>query len=234
MSPEVESLLVLQDRDQKIRALRLEQKNLPRELKANDEKRAAARTRLEAVRQRGRENEVERRRLEGEVQAKQTAIARFKTQQQATRKNDEYQALTKEIAHAEDQIHALEDRELELMEGAETLGRQLQAEEAEFAKTEALLTRQAADLRARGAGLGDRLADLEGERAGLAQKVNPGTLNLYDRLFAKKGDAAVVPLEHGVCAGCHMQAPAQIVAHVRAGQTLAQCPNCGRILYRDL
>lgn len=232
--PEIEALLVLQDRDQKIRALRLEQKNLPRDLKAVDDKLAAAKTRLEGVHQRARTNEVERRRLEGEVGVKQTAIGRFKTQQQATRKNEEFQALTKEIAHAEEQIRVLEDRELELMEAAETLLREVKAEEAEFVKTEAQLAKQAADLRARGAGLGERLAALEGERGGLTGKVGAGTLNLYDRLFVKKGDAAVVALEHEVCSGCHMKAPAQIVAHVRAGQALAQCPNCGRILYRDV
>ncbi len=234
MSPEIEALLVLQDRDQKIRALRLEQKNLPRDLKAVDDKLAAAKARLETVHRRARENEVERRRLEGEVGMKRTAIGRFKTQQQATRKNEEYQALTKEIAHAEENIHALEDRELDLMEAAETLLREVKAEETEFARTEALLAKQAADLRARGAGLGERLATLEGERGGLTEKITAGTLSLYDRLFVKKGDAAVVALAHEVCAGCHMKAPAQIVAHVRAGQTISQCPNCGRILYRDL
>ena len=234
MSPEIEALLVLQDRDQKIRALRLEQKNLPRDLKAVDDKLTAARAKLESVRQRARENEVERRRLEGEVGTKQTAIARFRTQQQATRKNEEYQALTKEISHTEDGIRALEDRELDLMEAAETLLREVKAEEAEFAKAEATLARQGDDLRARGTGLGERLAALEGERAGLAGKVGAGTLSLYDRLFVKKGDAAVVSLAHEVCSGCHMKAPAQIVAHVRAGQTLSQCPNCGRILYREV
>ena len=234
MSPEIEALLVVQDRDQKIRALRTEQKNLPRDLKAVDDKLAAARARLEAARQRARENEVERRRLEVEVGSRQAAIARFRTQQQATRKNDEYQALTKEIAHAEEAIHALEDRELELMESGETLQRVVRGEETEFAQTEALLAKQTADLRARGASLGERLAALEAERGGLAGKIGAGTLNLYDRLFVKKGDAAVVALAHEVCAGCHMKAPAQIVAHVRAGQTLSQCPNCGRILYRDV
>lgn len=234
MSPEIEALLVLQDRDQKIRALRLEQKNLPRDLKAVEDKLTAARVRLESARQRARENEVERRRLEGEVGAKQTAIARFRTQQQATRKNDEYQALIKEITHTEEGIRALEDRELDLMETAETLLREVKAEEAEFAKTEALLVKQAADLRASSVGLGERLAALEGERGGLSGKVSAGTLSLYDRLFVKKGDAAVVALAHEVCAGCHMKAPAQIIAHVRAGQTLSQCPNCGRILYREI
>lgn len=232
MSPEIETLLVLQDRDQKIRTLRLEQKNLPRDLQGIADKLAAAKARLEAAHQRARQNEVERRRLEGEVGTRQTAIGRFKTQQQATRKNEEFTALIKEIAHAEEGIRDLEDRELELMEAAETLLREVKAEEAEFVRTEALLVKQSADLRARGEGLGERLAALEGDRGGMAGKVSAGTLSLYDRLFLKKGDAAVVALEHEVCSGCHMKAPAQIVAHVRAGQTLSQCPNCGRILYR--
>ena len=48
--------------------------------------------------------------------AKQAAIARYKSQQQQTRKNEEFAALHHEIEHAEKDIVTLEDSELELME----------------------------------------------------------------------------------------------------------------------
>lgn len=234
MRPEMEQLLVLQDRDQKIRAVQAEQKALPREQKSLDDKLTAARTASEVMHQRGRENEVERRRLELEVQGKQNGIARFKTQQQQTRKNDEFQALNKEIQHTEAAIILLEDRELELMERAERLQQEIATSEAELRKTEAFSMKQKADLTARLASLSGRLAELEKERANLAEEISPVALDLYQRLFAKKGDAAIVPLEHEVCAGCHMKAPAQIQVQLRMDQGLVQCPNCGRILYRNL
>lgn len=234
MRPEIEQMLVLQDRDQKIRALRLEQQTLPRERKTLDDKLTAARARYEAARQRVRENEVARRGLELEVEGKQAAISRFRIQQQGTRKNEEYQALTSEIRRFEEAVSTLEDQELTLMEAAEVLQQQAKAEEQEFQRGEALLKKQVDDLQTRGAGHAERLAALEEERAALVDRVPPAAFDLYQRLFAKKSDAAVVPVEHEVCAGCHMKVPTQTVVQLRAEQGTVQCPNCGRILYRDL
>ena len=168
------------------------------------------------------------------MEGKQNSIARFKTQQQATRKNEEYQALSKEISHFEADIRALEDRELELMEQAEEIAKTTSSAEKDFAKTDAAIQEQIAKLEAGAKAAGDRLSELEADHAKLASGVGEGTLDLYKRLLVKKGDAAVVPLEHEICGGCHMKVPTQVAAVVRARQTIAQCPNCGRMLYRVL
>ena len=94
MRPDLEALLILQDRDQKIKALLAQQKNLPRERKALEDKLATARQALEQTKQRVKENEVEKRKLELEVEGKRSSIGRFKSQQQQTRKNEEYTALS--------------------------------------------------------------------------------------------------------------------------------------------
>ena len=234
MQPELEALLVLQDRDQKIKALREQQKSLPTAKKGLEAKLASARQLFDYAKQRGKENEVERRKLQLDVEGKQNSIARFKTQQQATRKNEEYQALSKEISHFEADIRALEDRELELMEQAEEIAKTISSAEKDFAKTDAAIQEQIAKLEAGAKAAGDRLSELEADHAKLASGVGEGTLDLYKRLLVKKGDAAVVPLEHEICGGCHMKVPTQVAAVVRARQTIAQCPNCGRMLYRVL
>ncbi len=232
MRAEVESLLILQDRDQKIAALKSQQTAAPREKRALETKQAAARESLEQAKARVRENEVERRKLELEVEGKRTAINRFKTQQQQTRKNEEFQALTSEIQHAEDAIHALEDRELLLMEQAEELQRAVTSAAAETARTEGIIKDQLTRLEQSNAAAISRLRELEAEHVKLAEQVEADALYLYERLFVKKGDAAVVPLEHEICGGCHMKVPAQVASQVRGDHLLTQCPNCGRILYR--
>ena len=234
MRPDLEALLILQDRDQKIKALQSQQKNLPRDKKALEDKLAGARQSLDQTKQRVKENEVEKRKLELEAEGKRSAINRFKTQQQQTRKNEEYQALTNEIKHFEDEIQALEDRELEVMEQADELKRVNDAADKDFARTEATIKEQLSKLGAGAAAADERLRELQAERANLAVDVPEEVAELYGRLFAKKGDAAVVPLEHEVCGGCHMKVPTQTVADVRGEQKIAQCPQCGRILYRVL
>ncbi len=232
MRPDLEALLILQDRDQKIKILSSQQKNLPRDKKMLEDKLAAARQSLDQTKQRVKENEVEKRKLELEVEGKRSAINRFKTQQQATRKNEEYQALTNEIKHFEDEIQALEDQELEIMERADELKRVSVVADKDFTKVEGILKEQLSKLEAGATATTDRLQELQTEHITLAKGVPEEVVELYNRLFAKKGDAAVVPLEHEVCGGCHMKVPTQTVADVRGEQKIAQCPQCGRILYR--
>lgn len=234
MRPEVEALLILQDRDQKIASLKQQQTAAPREKRSLETKLAAAHTALDLAKQRVRENEVERRKLELEVDGKRIGIARFKTQQQATRKNEEFQALSSEIQHAEAAINALEDRELVLMEQAEELQRAAATAEVEMKRTETIIKDQLKRLDESNAVAATRLQELEADQSQLAAKVDADGLYLYQRLFAKKGDAAVVPLADDICQGCHMKVPTQTAAQVRGDQTLTQCPNCGRILYRVL
>ena len=232
MRAEVENLLVLQDRDQKIKALQAQQKSYPQEKKSLEGRLATARQLLEHARQMVKANEVERRKLELDVEGKQTSIGRFKTQQQQTRKNEEYTALHKEIEHFEADIRGLEDKELDLMEQAEALARGAAAAEAEFTKAQSTIQEQLARLEAQKKAADERVGQLQADLAKLAGAVPEETLDLYRRLFAKKGDAAVVPLESEICQGCHMKVPTQIVFQVRGDQGLTQCPQCGRILYR--
>ena len=232
MRQDLETLLVLQDRDQKIKALQTQKKSLPRDKKTLEDKLATARLLLDQAKQRAQHNEVERRKLQLDVEAKRTAIGRFKTQQQATRKNEEFQAFNNEIKHAETQIQTLEDSELELMEQAEAIQRTVAEAEKDYKKAEGVIREQIARLETGAKAAEDRLHELEADHAKLAGGVPEDVLDLYQRLFVKKGDAAVVPLETEICGGCHMKVPTQISAQVRGEQLMTQCPNCGRILYR--
>lgn len=232
MRPDLEALLVLQDRDQKIKALQTQQKNLPKEKKSLEDKLATARLLLDHAKQRVKENEVERRKIQLEVEGKRSSIGRFKTQQQQTRKNDEFTAFNKEIKHFEEDIQVLEDRELELMEQAEQLQGVAAAADKDFSKSEATIREQLARLETGAGAVQGRLEELQADRAKQIRGIDAELAELYQRLFVKKGDAAVVPLEHEICGGCHMKVPTQTAADVRGEKKISQCPQCGRILYR--
>jgi predicted nucleic acid-binding Zn-ribbon protein len=232
MNPLIEQLLVVQDRDQRIKAHRLQEKNVPGERSALEAKREAAKGAFEAMRERAKHNEVERRKLEVEAQTKRDAIARYRSQQTQTRKNEEYQALLHEIQRAEEEIRTIEDRELDLMEEAEKFAAEVKGGEVELKRTNDSIAQQLRDLDEKSANLTKRLEELVTERAKLADAIDPETLSLYDRILKSKGDVAIVPLEHEICQGCHMKTPGTTVSLVRAGEDLVQDPNCGRILYR--
>jgi len=80
------------------------------------------------------------------------------------------------------------------------------------------------------------LSELERNREDLAAAVEEGVRTRYERLVRSKGENVVVGVQHGVCGGCHMRLPAQIMVMCQAQQELVTCTNCGRILYytRDM
>jgi predicted nucleic acid-binding Zn-ribbon protein len=80
------------------------------------------------------------------------------------------------------------------------------------------------------------LAQLEANREELASAVDEGARSRYERLVRSKGDNVVVGVEHGVCGGCHMKLPPQLLVSCQGEKELVGCSNCGRILYytRDM
>ncbi len=233
MLPEIAQLLVLQDRDRKIRSLAAELKLAPVERKDRESQRASAAAALEQAKHAGKELEVERKKLEVEAQAKRDSIGKFKGQQFQTRKNEEFQALSNEIKRFGDDISKLEDRELDLMESAEQMRAKVAAAEQEDTRMKAQVAERLADLDKKVAAIEVQLQEITADRARLAEAVEEDLLTRYDRLFASKGDAAVVPLAHEVCTGCHMKITPQTAVRVKGGRDVMSCEQCGRILYSD-
>jgi predicted nucleic acid-binding Zn-ribbon protein len=231
VQPELEQLLVLQNRDQKIKQIRAEMKTLPQQRAALEAQLAASTANLEAIKLRAKQVEVERKRMELDVGTRTESINRLKTQQYETRKNEEFRAMGNEIERYEKEIRQIEDQELELMEQTDKLKVEIAAEEKNVAGARESVARQMQDLAAKGAALDARLAELTKDREEIASRVDEDVLDRFQRLFASKGDAAVVALEHGVCTGCHMKITAQTAHRVKAATEIVGCEQCGRILY---
>ena len=194
---------------------------------------AASAGAVDVLKHKTRQLEVDRKKLELDVGTRTESIARFKTQQYQTRKNDEFQALGHEIERFENEIRKIEDEELELMVQADKVKIDLAEEEKKAAGVRESIARQTADLDEKSKALESRLEELTRERAELAEKIDEDLLGLFERLFKSKGDAAIVAIEHGVCTGCHMKVTSATAASARAGKEIVSCENCGRILYEQ-
>ncbi len=231
MRAELEQLLILQDRQQKIRQIENEIKSLPLQRKHLDSQLADSAASLDAIKHKAQQVEIDRKRLELDVGTRTESINRLKTQQYQTRKNDEFQAMGNEIQRYEDEIRKLEDQELELMDQADKLKVEVAAEEKKAGATKGSISRQVNDLGEKSKALESRLQELEKERKELADKMDEDVLGRFERLFASKGDSAIVAIEHGVCTGCHMKLTIATVKGAESGKEIVNCEQCGRILY---
>jgi len=228
---DLEQLLVLQDRQQKIRQIQAEIKTVPLERAHLESQLAASAAGVESLKQKARQVEVGRKNLELDVGTRTESIARLKTQQYQTRKNDEFQAIGHEIERYENEIRKLEDQELELMIEADKLKGEIDAADKSARATKDSISRQLTDLETKSKALGSQQQELEKERETLAAQIDDDLLDQFERLFNSKGDAAVVAVEHGVCTGCHMKVTTATASRVKAGKEIVSCENCGRILY---
>lgn len=231
MLPEITKLLQLQERDQRIRTLQKELKDVPKHEALAKSQLAGDTAAVEAGSIKAKETEVKIKSVELDIQTRQNSIKRLHDQQFETRKNDEFQAMGIEIKRYEGEINKIEDKQLDLMEELEFAKSLLKDAQAKLAVTQAHVNAELKALVERAEGLKKRLSNLEAERTELAAPIEQQTMDLYTRLFTKKPDAAVVPLANGICGGCHMKVVSGTIQQLRSEEVVTQCESCGRILY---
>jgi Zn-ribbon protein, possibly nucleic acid-binding len=232
----IEKLLILQDRDRKIRRIKTELAHIEPQRQTMKAKAAAASTSLENAKTKVKELESQRKELELEVESKKQMIAKYANQQLQTRKNEEYRALNNEIQTCKEAIFKIEDQEIVLMEQGEAAQKEVVRSTQAASEARKLADDQTAQLGIREENLKKELAELEANREELAAAVDASARGRYERLVKNKGENVVVGVQHGVCGGCHMKLQPQLLVSCQAQQELVTCSNCGRILYytRDM
>jgi predicted nucleic acid-binding Zn-ribbon protein len=231
MLTEITQLLKLQERDQRINHLQKDLKDIPNHQARAKAQLAGDLAAVEKATLRIREVELKIKSIELDIATRKTSIKRLQDQQFETRKNDEFQALGHEIQRYEKDVFGLEDKEIEQMEFLDEGKKALKAAQDKLGLTQARVNDELAQLDERVAGITARLKDLQAERAELAAPVDKAALELYTRLITRRGDSAVVPLENGICGGCHMKIVTSTIQDLRQSEHLCQCDSCGRILY---
>jgi uncharacterized protein len=227
----IEKLLILQDRDRKIHAIKDELARIEPERQMITSKAASAQSNLEGAKLRLKQIESDRKKLELDVEAKKQQIEKYALQQFETKKNEEYRALGSQIETCKADIIAFEDKEIELMEQAEAAQKQNVVAIRESDEVRKAADAQLKDLAQSEQALKTELASLESNRAQLTVGIDKSVLARYERLLKQKGDHVVVGIQHGVCGGCHMKFPVQVLVSCQGGTEIVPCPNCGRILY---
>ncbi|PWU08198.1 MAG: hypothetical protein C5B50_30065 [Verrucomicrobia bacterium] len=231
MLESIEKLLILQDRDRNLRRARDELSHIEPERQGLRGKAAAAQAALDAAKDRSKHIESDRKNLELEVEEKKQLINKYANQQLQTRKNEEYRALAHEIETCKADIFKIEDQEIALMEQAEATQKEIQRATQALTEARTLVEGQIAKLNEREANLKRELAQLEANREELAAAVDQVARGRYERLTRSKGERVIVGIQGGVCGGCHMKVPPQLLVLCQQEKELVTCSNCGRILY---
>jgi len=230
MLPEIEQLLILQDKDQHLRRWRADVKKMPADADAAKGQLAAATAAMTAAKETVNLNEVAIKNLELQIHTRRDTIVKLKTQQFETRKNEEFTALAYEATRYEGDVARLEDEAMGLMEKGESLKAALKETQDHLAMIGGFVKEELGKIKERYLNLQVQIKEFEGIRAGLAAKVEVDLLGRYDRILAGKGHV-IAELNDHVCTGCHMKVTAATFNDARAEKVITHCPNCGRIVY---
>jgi predicted nucleic acid-binding Zn-ribbon protein len=229
--PDLEALLLLQDKDVAVSSCDTRLKALEPEMRALDEQVAAAERVVNQARA-GIQAALDRRDgLEGK-------IASYRTMQEQRRQKLEWVRGAKEASTLMAEIDltrsVLAKEEAEFMRSGDAVG------EAERKTAEAenvlqnILDAQASQREA----LASKRQEIAAERERMlaareqaSQGVTPALLARYDRIRRGKAPLAVYPLHGGSCGNCFTAVPTQRRALIQRGATIEGCEACGVLLY---
>ena len=231
MIPEIEQLLIIQDRDQKLKELNSDIERLPLEELQAKERLITATTSVEISEKAVMENEIAMKNLELDIDTRKDSITKLKVQQMETKKNDEFAVMEHSINNYQSEIVKLEDSQLELMEKGESLSETLQQNKDDLSKDQEVVNSELTIIRERKIQITKKVNELEIDRKEISTNIAPDLLDQYNRIFkSKKGDA-VSELINNICSGCHMKVTPSTALAVRAEKVVTTCDQCGRVLY---
>ena len=225
-------LLLVHSRDRRSHLMGQELNNIPSLIIKMESKIKLEKDTIAAATQDLRSLEAQNSSIEKEINSITDQISRNKNKQLEVKKNEEYQALEKEITNLLEHQSSKEDLQIEVLvkiDGAK--------ETAEIAKSK--ITEKVESLEIEKLGLIKRQEELEIETEQLAKELEDARtdteeilLKGYDR--TKKVVSRppyIAPLEEQKCTGCNLRVSNDIVSSVLVDQKLTHCDQCGRIVY---
>lgn len=169
--------------------------------------------------------------MESEVSDVVVKLKKLESQQNAVKKVDEFNALTQEIATAERDRSAKEQRLSDMYDKLAAEEDLLHGLKSTLDSTAQSTVQLEEEIRERIVQINQEGQALLTERQALAAGVDHDILRIYERLLHNKKDRVIVPIENRCCSGCHISITAQDENLVRKGERLIFCEHCSRIHY---
>ena len=232
MSPDLERLVKLQHLDSTIHDARQGIAAHPQRLAAADARLADAEASVEAARQRLKDSQDARRVVEKDAALYQSRLTKFKDQLSSVKTNREYTAMQHEIATAQTDLGAAEEKVLERMMEGDAMAAELKHADTALASLRKEIEAEKKELAEDLTSVQQSLARASESRAALVKDLEPRLLGLFEQVArVRKGVALCSATRDGLCSVCHVRLRPAVFQQVRHNDTIVQCDSCQRILY---
>jgi uncharacterized protein len=232
MSPDLQRLIKLQQLESTIADARATLAAHPQRLADADTRLNESKQAVEAAKGRLKDNQEARRNLEKDVAVYQGRLTKFKDQLSLVKTNKEYQAMQHEIATAQSDLGAVEEKVLERMLEADTIA-------ADVKRAEATLTTRQKEIDAEKKELTEELASVETSlkeaseaRVELVKGLDARLMAIFEQVArVRKGVAISTATRDGLCSACHVRLRPFVFQQIRQNDAIIQCESCQRVLY---
>ena len=177
-----------------------------------------------------KESVEKRAQNEEEVEKLKESQKKFKAQLYQVRNNKEYDALTKEIDHSDEQIAKLEAENNALADLSKSLSEQIEEVKPKLDELDQELKEREADLKEIIKANESEENILLAERKKIEDQVKKPDVSVYMRIRKAKKGKAVSTIRRSACSGCHNIVPSQRQLEIRRNARIFTCEYCGRIL----
>jgi len=231
MNSDLKQLIRLQSVDSSIQELRTRVDKFPGISKSLDEKLKAAQAGADAAKEKAKNNQNSRKKLEGDIGGIESKISKYRDQMMAVKTNDEYRALQHEIEHAQTTIRKVEDDILNLMLEAENAQMEIKVAETRLKDDQAKVNAERKQLEEENKRDLSALESYLKERKEIQGTVSPDLIAQYDRVRKHRGGIAVAAARNEVCEICQVRIRPQVFQEIRRNDQIIACASCQRILY---
>jgi predicted nucleic acid-binding Zn-ribbon protein len=231
IAEKLDALFELQKIDSQIDKIRTVRGELPLEVQDLEDEVAGLQTRISNLEEEVAQLDTEVSDRKNASKDSETAIAKYKEQQNNVRNNREYESLSKEIEFQELEIKLHEKKTKEARFKIES-----KQEVLDEAKTQ--LELRSSDLATKKSELDAIISETQVDEDKLLKSSDNAKKNIeerllfaYDRLRTNaKNGLAVVPVNRDACGGCFNKIPAQRQLDIETKKKIIVCEHCGRIL----
>jgi predicted nucleic acid-binding Zn-ribbon protein len=232
MTPELQTLIELQEYDTRIAKLDAEAARLPKQIEAIQQALKDASRTLELLKTRFDTGRKDLRTKEKDLEVASAKRTKAESRLWEVKTNKEYSAVLLEIEEIKQEKAKTEEEILALMEMQERLTADLREAESRLKAREEQAREDEAKVRRKLGEVEAELAALRAERQSRAKALSPSLLSSYERILKARGGVAVAAVTAAqVCGACRVTIRPQAMQELRTTGDLMPCESCGRYLY---
>ena len=230
---QIAQLVALQKVDDAIHTVKTELEQAPLEVSTLEQRFTALEDQRAKILDKLEHLQEQQKRLTLEIDDDAARMKKSKSKLMQVGNTREYHAMLREMDNMEKSNRSREEEKLTLHEALQHENTTLEEVCGAYESLKAELEEKRGNLQARMNVAQEKLDVLQKERSASGAEIPSPVFSRYEFIRNRLEQPVIVPVNQGVCSGCHIAIPPQIFIELQRGQQILSCPNCQRLIYWD-